>query len=141
MIEIALVVLVALVLLGCAVPAIQGTLTYFRVHGAASSAVWAIQSTRYQSLMEGYPYQVTFDATKKTYQIASEPIGAGSFSNVGSAVPLSGDAVSLNQTTTIQLNPNGSVSATAGSLTFTITCQGSTETITVTNYGNVTVTP
>jgi Tfp pilus assembly protein FimT len=141
MIEIAMVVMVLFILMCITYPITQGTLNYFRLRGAVSSATWAIQSTRYQALMQGYPFQVTFDSTKKTYQIASEPLGTNTFVNVGAAVPLSGDAIALNQTTTIQLNPNGYVSATQGSLTFTLTYKGSTETITVTNYGNVSVTP
>ncbi|HYB61668.1 MAG TPA: GspH/FimT family pseudopilin [Methylomirabilota bacterium] len=141
MIEIAMVIVLLLVLMCIAYPITQGTLNYFRLRGAVSSATWAIQSTRYQALMEGYPFQVTFNAANNTYQIASEPLGATTFTNVGAAVPLSGDAIALNQTTTVQLNPNGYVSATQGSLTFTISYQGNTETLTVTNYGNVSVSP
>jgi Tfp pilus assembly protein FimT len=137
--EIAVVLLVMMVLFACSIPLFQATLYNFRLNGAVSSATWAIQSTRYQALMEGYPFRVTFNSANNTYQIASEPLGTNTFTNVGSAVPLSGDPIALSQTTTIQLNPNGYVSAPVGSLSFQILYQGISKTIQVNNYGNVKV--
>lgn len=145
MIEVVLVMAVSLILAGLAVPSIRSVLYRYRLRAAVSSVTWAVQSTRYQSLMEGYPYQVTFSGgaggVNPTYQVASKPAGAPSFSNIGSPVPVSGSAVTLSGTTVLQFKPNGSVTATSGGLNFNITYQGTTETIAVTNYGNVTVTP
>ncbi len=79
-----------------------------------------------------------------SYQIASEAPGATSYSNVGSSVPLSGSPVTINQTEVLQLKPNGTVATSPASTApyqFSISYSGKTETITVSNYGNVTVTP
>ena len=77
----------------------------------------AVQTTRYQAIMHGYPYQLVLTTSSTSYQIVSKPAGAASFSNVGSAVPFTGlQGVALGQAVTLQFNPNGSVQATTGSL-------------------------
>jgi Tfp pilus assembly protein FimT len=139
MIEIVMTLLVSLILMTMAVPQTRALVRSYRLQGAVSACTWAIQSTRYQALEQGYPYQVAFSSAAGTYQIQNETPGATSFSNVGSAVPVAGVTVTMNQDTTLQFKPNGSVSATTGALTFTLTYQGLTKTITVTTYGNVTV--
>ena len=111
----------------------------YQLQSAVSSSTWAIQSTRYQALMAGYPYQVVFTQSTGSYQIQNLPTGATTYANVGGAVPLSGSTISLNQDTTLRFLPNGSVSAPTGALTFTITFYGTTKTITVSTYGNVKV--
>jgi Tfp pilus assembly protein FimT len=147
-IELIMVLLIGTTVTACAVPMIASTLNYYRLRSAVSSATWAIQSTRFQALELGYPFQVTFTAgtggASASYQIASEPIGATSFTNVGSSVPLSGSNVTINQTETLQFKGNGTVStspATTAPYQFTLTYSGTTKTITVSNYGNVDVTP
>jgi Tfp pilus assembly protein FimT len=140
-VELVFAVLIGLILAAMAIPQIQSTLMWYRLQGAVASATWAVQSTRYQALMAGYPYQVVFTKSNCNYQIQSLPTGAVTYANVGSAVPLSGSKISLNQDTTLRFSPNGSVSAPAGTLTFTITYSGITKTITVSTYGNVKVTP
>jgi hypothetical protein len=45
----------------------------------------------------------------------------------------------LSTNTTINFKPNGAVTTSIGTNTFTITYMGTTKTITVSNYGNVTV--
>ena len=92
-------------------------------------------------MSQGYPFRVAFDATTRQYQVGSQPPGAASFSNVGNAVPLSGSSVTISPNTTLQFRPNGAVTATTGSLSFTITYSGLTKTVAVSNYGNITVTP
>jgi type II secretory pathway pseudopilin PulG len=141
MIEIILSLLVGSILTAIAIPQIASVLNRYKLQGAVASSTWAIQSTRYQALMAGYPYQVVFTASTGKYQIQDLPPGAASYANVGTAVPLSGAKVVLNQNTTLQFKPNGAVTATAGSLNFTLTFSGSTKTITVSNYGNINVTP
>ncbi len=123
-------------------------LNNYRLTSAVASATWAIQSIRFQALEEGYSvFRLHFKETPSgynpTYQPASEPVGTSSFSNVGSAVPLSGSAVQLNETTVLQFKPNGTVTMTSGGnpvTSFQISYQGLSHTITVTNYGNVKVT-
>jgi Tfp pilus assembly protein FimT len=140
-VELIFCVLIGLILTAMAVPQIQSTLMWYRLQGAVASATWAVQSTRYQALMAGYPYQVVFTQSNNNYQIQSLPNGTVVYANVGTAVPLSGSSIALNQNTTLRFSPNGSVSAPTGGLTFTITYAGITKTITVSTYGNVKVTP
>lgn len=139
MIEVVMALLVSTILMAMAVPQTTSLVRSYRLQGAVSSCTWAIQSTRYQALEQGYPYQVVFSSTAGTYQIQNETPGATSFSNVGSSVPISGVTVTMNQDTTLQFKPNGAVSATTGALSFTLTYQGLSKTVTVSTYGNITV--
>jgi hypothetical protein len=89
--------------------------------------------------MHAYPYNITFNSSNATYQVASEAPPATSFTNVGTAIPLSGvHDVTINTTTTLQFNANGTVSATTGSMSFTISNTVLTKTISVTGVGDVT---
>jgi len=136
-----LVVAIMLVLMAFAIPQIQGTLNWYRLNSAVAAVNWSVQSTRYQALMEGYPFQVTYNATNNTYQLASDPTNTGSFANVGSAVPISGDAIVVSQTDAIQFKPYGFVTpATGSNLCFHITYKGLTKYISVSKYGNVAIT-
>ena len=137
MLEVVIVLLVGSVLTAMAIPQVQSGVYRYRLQGAVASATWAIQSTRYQALMEGYPYQVAFTSSNNSYQIQNLPPGAGAYANVGTAVPLSGTAVTLNQNTTLQFKPNGFVSAPVGALNFTITYRGLCQKVTVSNYANI----
>ena len=148
MVELAMVLLIAAITAGFALPIVQTTVNKYDLKGAVANATWAIQSTRFQALMMGYPYQVTFSqsstSTAPTYQIANEATGTTSYSNVGSSVPMSGKPVALGATTVFQFQPNGTVVTSPTSsapYTFTIAYQGTTETITVSNYGNIDVSP
>ncbi len=141
MIEVLFVLLISIILAAIAIPGVGSVVNYYHLQGAVAGATWAVQSTRYQALMAGYPYQVVFSKANSNYQIQDLPTGAGSYANVGGTVPLSGQVISLNQDTTLRFSPNGSVSAPTGALTFTITYNGTTKTITVSTYGNVKVTP
>lgn len=141
MVELMMVVLIAVIMMAFAIPAVNGALGNYRLHNSVASVTWAIQSARYQALMEGYPFQVAFNASNNTYQILSEVPPAVTFSNVGNSVPITSTAMVMNQNTTIQFTPMGYVTAPTGSLNnFTITAWGNTATIVVTNYGNITVT-
>lgn len=137
--ELIMVLLVGSVLTAMAIPQAKSTVNNYRLQGAVASCTWAVQSTRFQALEQGYPYRVVFSASGGTYQIQNLPTGATTYANVGSAVPISGVTVTLNQDTTLQFKPNGSVSATTGALTFQLSYQGLTKTVTVSTYGNITV--
>jgi Tfp pilus assembly protein FimT len=142
MIETVMVLLVSLVLMAFAIPLVTSVVYGYRLRGAVSSVTWAIQSTRFQALEEGYPFRVTISgATSPVYQISSAPVTPTTFTNLGSPVPVSGTTVTLNQTTALDFSPNGSVTASTGALACTIAYQGNTKTITVSTYGNVKVTP
>ena len=140
MIETAITISIVMVLLAFGVPSMLSTIDSYKLNAAATSASWAIQTTRYQALMKGYPYQLTFSTTNNTFQVASEPPGTNTFANVGAAVPISGTPVTISANAQLQFKGNGSVSSVvAGSQSFTITYKGRTRTITVSNYGSVTV--
>lgn len=140
MMEVALIVAIVLCLLAFAIPSLFGAVATYKLNAAVDSASWAIQTTRYQAIMKGYPYQLTFNTTTKSYQVSSQPPGSASFSNVGGAVPVSGDPVTISANASLQFKPNGIViPVVAGSQTFSISFQNRTKTITVTNYGSVTV--
>jgi Tfp pilus assembly protein FimT len=141
MMEACLVVAIVMVLLGMGIPKFVQAISGYKLRAAADSVAWAMQSTRYQALQKGYTYELTISATNNTYQVLSRPIGASGFSNVGNAVPLTSSPVVVGATTTLSFSPNGSIAVVAGSQTITLTYSGQTETVTVTNYGSVTVTP
>jgi len=120
----------------------------YHLKAAVAAVSGAIQSTRYNTIMQGCPYTLAFNQSLTSYQVASEPLTgsppacSATFSNVGGAIPWSstGD-VTMNPSTTLQFSPNGTVTATTGSLSFTLTNGTSTETITVSGAGNVDVSP
>lgn len=138
MIEIVMAMLVGMVLTAMAIPQVKTGMNHYRLNSAVAMSKWAIQSTRFQALEAGYPYQVVFNAASNNYQIQDEPTGTSTFQNVGSTTPLSSWAMTVSQNTTITFQPNGFVTS-APSNSFTITYQGVTATITVSNYGNVTM--
>jgi prepilin-type N-terminal cleavage/methylation domain-containing protein len=134
--EIIMVMAIGSILTAVAVPSVRSVINNYRLNSAVAMAKWAIQSTRFQALSKGYNYQVVFDGTNINYQIQNLPSGS-TYVNVGSVVPLAAWPMTMNQGSTITFQPNGFVTATNGS--FTITFQGVTATLTVSNYGNVTV--
>jgi prepilin-type N-terminal cleavage/methylation domain-containing protein len=140
-VELLIVVLVGGILTAMAIPRIQSSLNLYHLDGAVAATTWAIQSTRYQALVQGVQYQVVFDATANTAQIQSSADGGVTFTNAGSngAVPISGSAVLLNQNTTLRFKPNGYVSAPVGALNYTISYQGFSQQVCVSNYANIKV--
>jgi prepilin-type N-terminal cleavage/methylation domain-containing protein len=146
LLELTTALAVGVILAAMAVPAVSSSVQYFRVRAAVSSVTGAIQSTRYRAIFDGCPYNITFSSTANTFQVASETAVAGSscatsFSNVGGAVPFGSTAVALNQNLTLQFKPSGYVQATTGATTFTLTYGSTSKTVTVSNYGNINVTP
>jgi len=138
MLELVIVLAIGSILTAMAIPQVRSGLYSYRLNSAVAMAKWAIQSTRFQALMKGYPYQVVFSAANTNYQIQNLPSGT-TYANVGSVVPLAGSPMTVNQDATINFLPNGFVTSSVTS--FTITYQGMTKTIAVSNYGNVSVTP
>jgi len=144
-------VLVLIFMTAMAVPLVNNVMGAYRLQSAVSSVTGAIQSARYQAISSGYAYQLVLSKANGTFQVQNDPSWptATTFANVctGGAtscpVPLSGSSVPvvLGADTTLQFRPSGMVSATTGSTTLTLTHGGKTETITVSSYGNVKVTP
>jgi prepilin-type N-terminal cleavage/methylation domain-containing protein len=143
LIEALIVVAIIFVLAALSIPLVQSTFAYFRLRGAVSSVTGAIQSTRYQAISNGYAYKVILNKAASTLQVQSDPTRTATFANVGNAIPLAGSAVPvvLGQDTTLMLRPSGIVQATTGSTTLTLTLGAKTETITISSYGNIKVTP
>jgi prepilin-type N-terminal cleavage/methylation domain-containing protein len=146
MIELVVVILIALILMAAGIPAVSSAIGNYRLHSDVASATWAIQSTRYQALMEGYPFEVSFNSSTNAYQISSAPTPGAptTFSTVGNTVPMTGSAMVLNETVTYTFTPMGLVTASPATALSTspmvITAWGNTATIVVSNYGNITVT-
>ena len=141
LIEMLVVVVVGTILTVMAIPSITSGVRNYRLRGAVASVTWAIHSTRYQALMEGYPFQVVFSSSANTYQIQSSPANNGTFANVGTSVPFSSYPVVLSADTTLSFKPNGYVTPAVGTLTFHVDYQGVCQKLSVTNYGNVSITP
>ncbi len=138
-----LVVTVAIILLvsAIAVPMTVSAVKSFKLNAAAVTAANAISATRYQAIMNGYPFQLVLDPTTMTYQAKNKVPPAVIFSNTGNQIPIGGSSsVVLSAATTLQFNPGGTVSATAGAMNFTMTYAGLGKKITVSNLGDVKVT-
>ena len=127
--------------MGFAIPIMQQTVFRYRLGGAVTSVTGAIRSTRYLALMKGYRYRLAISPTNKDYQLSNDPEKDGTYANAGTAVPITSNAVTISAATTLEFRPNGQVSATAGAMNLDVTYKGVTKTITVSTYGNVTVTP
>lgn len=146
-IELVVATAIIFVTFAFSLPVIQSTITSYHLTEASSAVSGAIQSTRYQAIMRGCPYTIAFAQNTGNYQIGAQSISgtppacAATFSDVGAPLPwtTSGD-VNLGASTTLQLNPNGTVVATVGSLVLTLTNGAGTKTITVSGVGNVTAT-
>jgi Tfp pilus assembly protein FimT len=149
--ELLVVMVITLVMAVMAFPAANSAIATYKLDAAADSASGALQGTSYQAIMHGYPYQVNFNTTTNTFQVLNEVPPASTFSNVGSAVPISGSKVVMAVGTggtgytgqlVMQFSPNGSVSIVSGQTmpaTFTIAYNGTTKHFTVSNYGSVSI--
>jgi type IV fimbrial biogenesis protein FimT len=140
-IELLVTVSIALVMAAFAIPMTKNTINSMNLNSTAVSAANTVSATRYQAIMNGYPYKVAFNPTTMKYQVSSKVPPAATFSNVGSAVPFSTtQGVTLAAATTLQFSPSGTVSATVGQMNFSLTYSGKGKKITVSNLGDVSVT-
>jgi len=147
LIELVVVVAIILVITAMALPSARNVVRSYRLNAAGSAVAGAIQATRYQAIMVGCPYQLTFTTGSMTYQAGTEsitgtpPACATSYSNVGSAIPWTTSAeISLNSSVVLTFNPSGTVTSNqAGSppTTMVLSVNGMTRTITVSGVGNV----
>ncbi len=154
LLELVIVVAISMILAAMAIPVITNTMRIYRMRSAVTSLTGAITSSRYQAIFHGCKSQVVFTAASYSYQVQSEAPACGglacaaAFSIVGGAVPLMGEGVVLTPATmTLTFSPGGSVTSTPAAtpiqlvLTYPGVTTVPTETITVSNYGNVTVAP
>jgi Tfp pilus assembly protein FimT len=144
LIDVVVAVAIGMVLAGIAIPMTLNSVKTMRLTAAVSAAAGAIQSTRYLAIMQGYPYQITFTPSTNSYQVLNDVPPPSTFTNVGTAVPISGPgAVTISRTITLQFYANGTVTEipTTGNMAFSITNSiGGSNTLTVSSVGNVTVT-
>jgi prepilin-type N-terminal cleavage/methylation domain-containing protein len=149
LIELLVTLLVATLVTAMAVPLIGNVMGAYRLRSAVASVTGLIQSARFQAISSGYAYQVVFTKATSTFQVQSDPNRTSTFTNycvpaaAACAVPLSNSGVQvvLGADTTLQFRPSGIVTATTGSTTLTIAYGSKIETITVSSYGNIKVTP
>jgi prepilin-type N-terminal cleavage/methylation domain-containing protein len=149
LIEMVVVVAILLITAVLATPLLNNIMSEYRLRSAVSAVTGFIQSARYQALASGYGYQVVLNKAASTIQIQSDPNRVGTYTNLcvpaapSCPIPLSGSGIPvvLGADTTLQFRPSGIVTATAGSTVLTLAYGGKTETITVSSYGNVKVTP
>ncbi len=154
LLELVIVVAIGLILAGLAAPAVVNTLRVYKMRAAVTSVTGAISSGRYQAIFHGCKTQIVFTAASYSYQFQSEQPAVGgqaclaAFANVGGAVPLMGNGVAINQNVTMTFSPGGNVSSNPAMnpMQMILTYPGFTgtvpqETIQVSNYGNITVTP
>jgi Tfp pilus assembly protein FimT len=145
-VELLVTMFIGMILAAFAVPLIQGTLSFFNARSAASSVSSAIQSTRFQAIFHGCPYALAFSKDLMTYQVSAQLAGpagcAALFTNVGPPIPIAnGRSVTLNENVSFQFRPGGLTQTTLGVPTLILDSHGSKETITVSTYGNITITP
>jgi Tfp pilus assembly protein FimT len=141
LIDMVIVVAFALVIVAMAFPHIDSAVKSAELMAAANSAAWAIQSTRYQAISHGYPYQLAITSSNNKYQVYNDPSwpSGTTFTAVGNAEPLTDQAITMSGSSTYQFSGNGSVSAIVGSMSFTVSLDNMTHTVTVSNYGSVKV--
>ncbi len=151
MLEAVLVMLIALVMAAMAIPSARSAIASYELSAAVDNVTGAIQGARYQAIMHGYLYQVDIDGTANTIQISSEIPPATAYSPTAAALPISSDAVVVGIGTPnsssvghaiMQFKPNGAiviVSGQAAPMTLTVAYNGTTKTVTVSNYGSITV--
>ena len=108
----------------------------------------AIQSTRYQAIYHGCPYQLAFSSAAMTYTVASQVPAVGNTSCLAAmgvpsaAIPLPGRGVKLTGDLTLLFHPSGQVQATVGTLAPVLTYSGQpNETIAISAFGRTYVTP
>jgi Tfp pilus assembly protein FimT len=152
LIEMLMSIAIIMIVLTISLPFLSGTRRSYHLTQATTAATGAIQATRYQAIMYGCPFNITFTAATTTYQVQNLPLKGtppacdATWKNFPANDPSplkpwsTSRDVSMSPTTTLQFSPNGTVVATAGTTTFTLSNGYTTNTITVSGVGNVKVT-
>lgn len=149
--ELLIVVAISLVMVSMAIPAAITAVKSYQLDAASDAVSGAIQGARYQAIMHGYPYQVSLNTTTNEFQVLSEAPPATAFTATANAVPISGSQVVLGVGTPVsayanqivfQFSPNGSISVVSGQTmpaSVTVSYNGTTQTLTVSTYGSISV--
>jgi type II secretory pathway pseudopilin PulG len=152
LVELVIVLAIAMIVMGMAVPGIRRSLQYYALRSAVTSVSGAIQSARYQAIFHGCKYQLVFTAASYSYTVANQIPAAGNSTCTGvygpasAAIPLMGRGVALAADTTMQFLPNGTIATVPSTspMTLGLNYAGSgllPETITVSTYGKINVAP
>lgn len=154
LLELVIVVAIIAILSAIALPIFTNTLHVYALKSSIGSVTAMIQSTRYQAIYHGCPYQLAFSAANYTYTVTTTAPAFGGTACLAAygpttppltAIPLSGSGIALGGNVTIQFNPSGQVLGIVGPVNpVTLTLTYPTlpkETITVSNYGRLNVTP
>lgn len=163
--ELIVVVVITLITTAIAVPLVQNATTTYQMRSAVNAVTGVIQATRFQAISNGYPYRIVFDITKSQYTVLNSPCGysapcwAAAKTPAGNpipAIPFSNSSVQATMSLPGQTSPtSNTLDFKAGGLvvtpavgaagsstpTFSLNLKGLTETITVSTYGSITVTP
>lgn len=151
MLEVALVMMIALLMAAMAIPTFHSAVATYQLDAAVDSVTGAIQGARYQAIMHGYMYQVDVNSATNQVQISSEIPPATAFTPTSAAIPISSQAVTVGvgsagsgfaNHATMQFKANGAVLIASGQtspMVLTVAYNGTTKTITVSNYASVKV--
>jgi prepilin-type N-terminal cleavage/methylation domain-containing protein len=161
LLETLIVVAIGLIMTVVTIPMALSTLRFYNLQSGVTSMSGLVRGTRFRAMSSGYPYQIVFTKSSGTYQIQQDPTLSGTYANStkpGDSGTLSGTSsvLSLGSDLTLQFSPSGTVKyvTVSGGVTTASTCSnsagancqlvltygGNTKTITITGYGNVTIT-
>ena len=148
MIEVLIVMAIAIVLAGIAIPITTNAMNSYRQNAAVAATTSAISATRFLAIMRGYPYQLVFTSSSMSYQVFNEVPPASTFSlvtpSIGSAttpLPAAGGISMTGTSFTYTFSANGTVTSTASPAGTAMQIKNSVKsnTITVSGVGNVSV--
>jgi len=133
------------------IPTVRSSINAYTLNSAVTSITGSIQSTRYRAVEAGYPFAIVVNRASSNYQLQNDPADSGSFANVGNPIPFSSAVNILGSNTTLVFRPGGAVQCpqcagaqidASGNWVLTVSCGNNpTETITVSPYGRINVTP
>jgi prepilin-type N-terminal cleavage/methylation domain-containing protein len=149
--ELAIALAIIGVVTAVSVPTIKSAMSAYTLNSAVTSVTGAIQTARYRAVEAGYPFALVLNHATSNFQVQSDPTDTGSFVNAGNAVPFSSVVNILGTNTTFVFRPGGAVQCPQcssnqvdvnGNWVLTVNYGNNpTETITVSPYGRVNVTP
>jgi prepilin-type N-terminal cleavage/methylation domain-containing protein len=161
LLEMVIVVAITLITAAVAIPMATSTIRFYQLQSGVTSMTGLVRATRFQAMSSGYPYQIVFTQSTGKYQIQQDTALTGNYVNLttpGNSGTMSGTStnVTLGADLTLQFSPSGAVkyvTVTSGVTTaascsnnagshcqIALTYGNNTKTITVTGFGNVTVT-
>lgn len=150
LVELCVTLGIAIVMAAVAMPVVRSTLASYRLRSAVNAVNAAVQKTRYRAIAAGYPFALVINRNNSSLQVQSDPTDTNKFASVGSAIPFASEPM-LGQSATLVFRPGGAIQCpqctatqtdAKGNWLLTLT-HGSmpTETMTISPYGQINVTP